>query len=112
MGNFGKTAVFPGGYGQIGDIPHGGYGRIGVYRVKQSYLLPVAEVEAEEYERQGDAEPHTKQSDHRGEGNLVRERHVKIASKIHDLRGDIKIPTYKPQKYICELTYFSPDHHM
>ena len=21
--NFGKTAVFPGGYGQIGDIPHG-----------------------------------------------------------------------------------------
>ena len=22
-GNFGKTAVFPGGYGRIGEIPHG-----------------------------------------------------------------------------------------
>ena len=24
MENFGKTAVFPGGYGRIGEIPHGG----------------------------------------------------------------------------------------
>ena len=23
MENFGKTAVFPGGYGRIGEIPHG-----------------------------------------------------------------------------------------
>ena len=28
------------------------------------------------------------------------------------LREDIKIPTYKPQKVLCELTYFSPNHHM
>ena len=28
------------------------------------------------------------------------------------VRGDVKIPTYKPQKAICELTYFSPNHHM
>ena len=35
MENFGKTAVFPGGYGRIGEIPHG---RIGVYRVKKSWI--------------------------------------------------------------------------
>ena len=33
-GKFWKTAVFPNGYGRIGEIPHGGFGRIGVYRVK------------------------------------------------------------------------------
>ena len=32
--NFGNTAIFPGEYGRIGDIPHGRiYGQIGVYRV-------------------------------------------------------------------------------
>ena len=29
-----KTAVFPGGYGWIGEIHTGGYDQIGVYRVK------------------------------------------------------------------------------
>ena len=28
-----KTTVFPGGYARIEEIQHGGYGRIGVYRV-------------------------------------------------------------------------------
>ena len=29
------------------------------------------------------------------------------------VRGDSHIQTtYKPQKAICELTYFSPNHHM
>ena len=28
------------------------------------------------------------------------------------LRGDVNIPTYKPQKAICELTYFSPNQHI
>ena len=38
MENSGKTAVFPGGYGPIGEIHMGGYGRIGVYRVKPETL--------------------------------------------------------------------------
>ena len=61
---FGKTAVFPGGYGRIGEILHGriwpdwgntaradmaglgkycmgGYGRIGVYRVKHNITVSV-----------------------------------------------------------------------
>ena len=35
---FGKTAVFPGGYGRIAEMLHGGYGRIGVYRVKGPFV--------------------------------------------------------------------------
>ena len=31
---YGKTAVFPGGYTGLGIYHMGGYGRIGVYRVK------------------------------------------------------------------------------
>ena len=40
MENFGKTAVFLGGFDRIGEIPcaHGGFGRIGVYRVKDRLL--------------------------------------------------------------------------
>ena len=34
MENFGKTGVFPGGYGRIMEIPHG---RIGVYRVNSQF---------------------------------------------------------------------------
>ena len=34
MENFGKTAVFPRGYAGFGKYSMGGYGRIGVYMVK------------------------------------------------------------------------------
>ena len=34
MDIFGKTAVFPGGYGRIGEILQGQYTWIGVYSVK------------------------------------------------------------------------------
>ena len=39
MENFGKTAVFPGGFGRNGEIPHGRIWPIGVYRVKASKRL-------------------------------------------------------------------------
>ena len=35
---YGKTAVFPGGYGRIGEIHMGGYGRIGVFSKKNVHL--------------------------------------------------------------------------
>ena len=37
MENFGKTAVFPGGYGR--KYHTGGFGRIGVYRVNGHFHL-------------------------------------------------------------------------
>ena len=39
MEKYGKTAVFPGGYGRIGKITHGRLWPDGVYRVKESFIL-------------------------------------------------------------------------
>ena len=36
----------------------------------------------------------------------------RIWENLENLREDVKIPTYKPQKVLCEVTYFSPNQHM
>ena len=45
MEKYGKTAVFPGGYGRIGEIQHGrlrpDWGLKGYHRMKKEYNLPI-----------------------------------------------------------------------
>ena len=44
--------------------------------------------------------------------NGARSRKQVVTAGVYHLREDIEIPTYKPQKVLCEVTYFSPNQHM